>query len=475
VSVTFHKTLRVLFFVFLASSMAALGGSEIFFSSSQAAGEIRRTLELRVIAVRDPLARERLNEGLEHDLLWQFAQEKQMTLIWEWATSPREALAQMQSSKYQILAGRWTAESLQNRAPQLIQSLAYEDTEAQLICHRFLAPQDTPTSLWSRLWESRSEPPYNIQRPTFLRVAALQKDFSKKRISELESEHPNWRLYSSHHSPLQLARFVAKGNLDCFLSDLTLAKKLIGRYPWLSIQESTSESLAKVIAFHPDQTGLAGVFQKWMLQKNREGSIKKIRARYLLPVQTLSNLDRIQFERDRMNVLPTLKKQIQKYAKEFRLPWELLASVAYQESKWNNDARSYTGVRGIMQLTEQTAEHLGVTDRSDQSQSLWGGAKYLRELINQQPKTLHPREKLALALVAYNVGSGHLKDAQKLTLLNGGSEHLYYDIRRILPKLADPLVSDQLEFGPARGHEPVQFTDRVLAFYELLSSKNEIQ
>lgn len=456
--------------------MAALGGSEIFFSSSQAAGEIHRTPELKVLALRDPLARERLNEGLEHDLLWQFAQEKQMTLIWESASGPREALAQLRgsSSKYQVLAGRWTSESLQNRAPQLIQSLPYEESQAQLICHRFLTPQSPTSSLWDRLWESKPEPP-SLQRPTFLRVAAFQKDFSKKRILELESEHPSWRIYSSHHSPLQLARFVAKGNLDCFLSDLTLAKKLTGRYPWLSIHESTSESLAKVIAFHPDQAGLAGLFQKWMLQKNREGSIKKIRTRYLLPVQTLSNLDQIQFERDRLYVLPALKRQIQKYAKEFRLPWELLASVAYQESKWDNEARSYTGVRGIMQLTEQTAEHLGVTNRSDLSQSLWGGAKYLRELINQQPKSLHPREKLALALVAYNVGSGHLRDAQKLALLGGGSEHLYYDVRRVLPQLANPLVFDQLEYGPARGQEPVQFTDRVLAFYELLSSKNEIQ
>ena len=51
------------------------------------------------------------------------------------------------------------------------------------------------------------------------------------------------------------------------------------------------------------------------------------------------------------------------------IEWRLLAAIAYQESKWDPDATSETGVRGLMQITEDTARHLGVGDRLDPRQT----------------------------------------------------------------------------------------------------------
>ena len=57
----------------------------------------------------------------------------------------------------------------------------------------------------------------------------------------------------------------------------------------------------------------------------------------------------------------------------------LLAAVAYQESQQDPIATSETGVRGLMQLTEETARHLGVVDRLDARESAIGAAKYLAD------------------------------------------------------------------------------------------------
>ena len=54
---------------------------------------------------------------------------------------------------------------------------------------------------------------------------------------------------------------------------------------------------------------------------------------------------------------------------KFILDWKLLAAIAYQESKWNNQAVSPTGVKGLMMLTKNTAKMLKV-DRLIQMKAL---------------------------------------------------------------------------------------------------------
>ncbi|WVM92417.1 transglycosylase SLT domain-containing protein [Halopseudomonas pachastrellae] len=51
--------------------------------------------------------------------------------------------------------------------------------------------------------------------------------------------------------------------------------------------------------------------------------------------------------------------------------------MSYQESLWDPNARSATGVRGLMMLTLPTAKFVGVTNRVDPQQSINGGARYL--------------------------------------------------------------------------------------------------
>ena len=103
-------------------------------------------------------------------------------------------------------------------------------------------------------------------------------------------------------------------------------------------------------------------------------------------------LDRYYGERDRFdfglsrNFLEHMQSRLPRYiewfqqaAEKYRLDWRLLASMGYQESKWDPSAVSFTGVRGLMQLTEDTAEMMRYGDRHDPQASIFGGAKYLVE------------------------------------------------------------------------------------------------
>lgn len=175
------------------------------------------------------------------------------------------------------------------------------------------------------------------------------------------------------------------------------------------------------------------------------------------------------FQEHSSNRLPNYIEHFKKYSEAQDIPWTLLAAVAYQESKWNHKARSYTGVRGIMQITEQTAEHIGIENRRDPVESIKGGAYYLRYLFNKTSPQLSSMQRWHMTLIAYNIGWAHLKDAHRLAVKLKKDPTNWKDLKEILPKLEDENYYPDLRYGYARGTETVQFVENVFSYYNLLA------
>jgi len=261
---------------------------------------------------------------------------------------------------------------------------------------------------------------------------------------------------------------VDSENLDCVIAE-NLEGELYARYyPSISKVTALTNSYSLSWLVRADASDLNRLLQAWFKKASRKDEVMRIHDRYKLPLSELDRSDVIRFMKQSRQTLPTLTEDFKKAAKEHKLPWQLVAAVCYQESQWDNEAVSYTGVRGLMQLTQETADHLGVEDRTDPQQSIWGGAKYLRYLLNKTPRYLSYKDRVSLALAAYNIGFGHLRDAQKLAENLGKNPYSWRHLREVLPLLESPAYENSLEYGFARGSETVEFVERVTGFYNLM-------
>lgn len=166
--------------------------------------------------------------------------------------------------------------------------------------------------------------------------------------------------------------------------------------------------------------------------------------------------------------LPKYQVMLNDASNEHDIDWRLLAATAYQESHWNPLAKSPTGVRGMMMLTNATARQLGVESRTDPEQSIKGGAKYLRSLINRMPVEMDEPDRTWIALASYNVGLGHVKDAQLITEQHGGNPYKWEDLKQSLPLLRQKKWYKNTRYGYARGLEPVRYVENIRSYYDIL-------
>ncbi len=166
--------------------------------------------------------------------------------------------------------------------------------------------------------------------------------------------------------------------------------------------------------------------------------------------------------------LPQLQALFQQAAQITGLDWRLIAAVGYQESKWEMDALSGDGARGIMMLTSEAADAVGTKHRDDLAENILGGARYLAHVIATIPKHVPEPDRTWLALAAYNVGYGHLEDARVLTQKLGKNPDSWDDVRAQLPLLSEAQWYLGLKRGYARGAEPAQFVQQVRRYLSVL-------
>ncbi|SIP93044.1 membrane-bound lytic murein transglycosylase F [Aeromonas sp. RU39B] len=276
----------------------------------------------------------------------------------------------------------------------------------------------------------------------------------------------NWTI-SKEADNEELLRQVAEGKVDYTIVHDTILARSQRYYPELA-EALTLENHYQIgwaMAKLPDDSLYASVID-FFGQRFLDGSIAQLDEKYFGHVQNFDFVDTRTFMQRAKTLLPRYQRLFQHHSG--KLDWRLLAALSYQESHWDPGAKSYTGVRGMMMLTENTAKAMGVRDRTHPEESIEGGARYLLQLLEQVPDSVPQDEKFWFALTAYNIGYGHMMDARRLAKLQGKNPDSWSDVKEVLPLLQESRWHSKVRYGYARGSEARNYVNNVRQYYQSL-------
>jgi membrane-bound lytic murein transglycosylase F len=289
-------------------------------------------------------------------------------------------------------------------------------------------------------------------------------------LADLQSEYPDlvWQEVQDVDSE-ELLVLVWQQLIDYTVADsteLTISRRF---YPELrpAFAVSEAEPLAWAFARNGDDS-LYNKAVEFFASITEDGSLDQLIERYYGHIADFDYVGTRRYQAHIQQRLPAYRELFQEVAEEYGLDWRLLAAVGYQESHWNPDAVSPTGVRGLMMLTRAAAKDLDIEDRLDPEQSIRGGARYLHNMLQRIPERIPEPDRTWLALAAYNVGLGHLEDARILTQKNKGDWDKWIDVKENLPLLSKKKWYQQTRYGYARGREPVRYVENVRSYYDIL-------
>lgn len=280
-----------------------------------------------------------------------------------------------------------------------------------------------------------------------------------------ESKYPdlNWRV-DEKRGTTALMQAVIDGTLEYTVAD-SVAVSLFQRvHPELAVAlDISDEQPVTWFSEKSEDNSLSAAMLDFFNSMNEDGTLARLEEKYLGHGNDFDYVDTRTFLRAVQNTLPDLKPLFEKYARQ--IDWRLLAAIAWQESHWDPQATSPTGVRGMMMLTRNTAQSLGLTDRTDAEQSLDGGMRYLQDMMAKVPEAIPKEERIWFALAAYNMGYAHMLDAMALTKKQKGNPNSWSDVKQRLPLLSQKPYYSRLKYGYARGHEAYAYVENIRKYH----------
>jgi membrane-bound lytic murein transglycosylase F len=285
----------------------------------------------------------------------------------------------------------------------------------------------------------------------------------------LYKEYPDvdWNPAENLLTPALLEK-VRNREIECTVSDSTIFDINRRYYPEISAKFTLHKGSQLAWMYPKNNPRLDSAIRRWFTEYQESGAHAQDSEKYYGHIEVFDYVDIQKFKRRIDKRLPKYKDWFIQAAEENGIRPALLAAQSYQESHWNPKAKSPTGVRGIMMLTQPVAKSLGVTSRLDAKQNIFAGAKYHAKMKNMFDENVTEPDRTWMALAAYNVGRGHFRDAQGLARKLGKSPYHWIDMKEVLPLLAEKEYYKDLRYGYARGNEPVQYVTRIRDYDDIL-------
>lgn len=397
--------------------------------------------------------------GLEYDLATLFVQElgdgTQLKLIV--AKNINQVISNILNHKADIAAADVTITSARKKIIDF--SVDYQDVQ-QLVVYNV-----------EKNKEDQKKPPKTLKDLVGLHISLPKNSSFIERLTKLKATEPNlkWQVRPQADSE-KLLQELERGEIDYTIADSHLVSIMQNYYPHLGVAFAIGEPEKIAWAM---QKGRNPELQKkvnaFLSKVKKNGTLRNLIDRYHGNVKRLKPVDIKTFLMRSRTLLPKYKRLFQQAQEVTNLDWRLIAALSYQESHWDTYNTSPTNVRGLMMLTESTADFMKVTDRLDPSQSIPAGAKYINLLKDTIPDRVPEPDRTYMALASYNIGYAHVEDARILAQRLKLDPNRWADVKKTLPMLSDPTYYANAKYGYCGCGQPVVFVESVRSYYNILA------
>jgi len=394
-----------------------------------------------------------LPTGIEYDLATKFVKEyaPDHQIRFVFVNSISDVIPTLLKGKAHIAAANLSITRLRQELVQF--SKPYQETQQQLIFNNEI-----------------NKKPKDFASIVDKKIVVPAGTSYAERLAQLQQKHPslNWRAIP-HTNSETLLEEVANGVLDFTIVDSHLVSIMQNYYPNLSVGMpiGNPEKIAWAMSKNADPK-LVAKTNAFFDKIQKDGTLRNLLDRYYGSSKRLNTLDITTFLERTNTILPKYIHLFKQAEEITGLDWRLLAAVSYRESHWDTYNTSPTNVRGLMMLTEDTADLMGVTDRLDPKQSIPAGAKYILKLKDTVPDRIPEPDRTYMALAAYNIGYAHVEDARVLAKRLKLNPDSWADVKKTLVLLNNPDYFTTVKYGYASGGAPVIFVESVRSYQRIL-------
>ena len=449
----------ILFFI-LGWYAQSYTSSEIRSKKMNTLEKIKEKGHLDVIILNSPtvyfIGPER-EMGFEYELLASYAKELGVDLNLTVVDNVAEALRLSKEGVGDLTAAGLTVTPDRKKAFRF--GPKYFLVQEQMICHKSMY--------------NKNNFPKDMEELSGLNVVVGKSTSYEQTLKGLDQLYSDLNVvYDANKSTEELLKMVWEKKIDCTVADSNIFAVNQRYYPELSMAFAVSDRKHLAWVLRGEDNSLETDLYQWINRCEQTGRMAELRDFYYSFLNIFDYYDTKVFHKRLKTRLPKYEKYFKEAGKKYDIPWILLAAQSYQESHWNAKAKSHTGVRGMMMLTLTTAKSLGVKNRLDAKQSIFGGAKYIAKMEKRFGDKVKGKNRILFALAAYNVGMGHMHDAQTLARRMNKDPYSWRDIKTVLPLLSQKKYYKQLKYGYARGSEPVRYVTSIHQYADIINKKN---
>jgi membrane-bound lytic murein transglycosylase F len=417
--------------------------------------------------------------GYEYELLQAFAKDLNVALKIVVVTDPKSLLSALNEGEGDIAAARL----IPNPDNQTVAAF----TNALYRTDAVLVQQDEPPSQAGKGTEKAIKPgpadplpEVDIQarlvtNPSQLagrRVDLPEQSPFKRTLLELSDEISGEIYVVEVGGTIQdeaLAQKVARGEVQFTVMQKNLADLKEAEFKNLKVRPILGQTQSVSWAVRKNSPDLLATLNTWIADKKRTPLLNSLYQKYFIDRRRYLERVTSEYLTSTTGKLSEYDALLKQYAVELNWDWRLLASQAFQESRFRPAAKSWAGATGLLQLMPATARQYGVTNPLDPLDNIQGAIKFLKWLQQYWEKRIPDEgERLKFILASYNAGAGHVEDAQRLTEKFGGNPLVWDDVSYwLLQKSTQQYSSDEVvRFGFCRGLEPVNYVSHILERFD---------